>query len=159
MNDFRGEKKKTRDLSYYQYYIQLQLEYIVVELRRKIYPSIKDKNYYQRVMEGKKKVIEDISLRNSLKSIFNSETEKNLRYQEIYREGFPLFLYRDQQERENLEYKDKSFYYMKGSEVRVVGREGVGILQYTSFKTSTASVLFNESNEELVPIELIIRIL
>lgn len=154
---------KTRDLSYYQYFNQLQLEFIVAELRKKIYPSQKDKLYYQKVMEGKRKRIEDIALRNSLKSIFISEEEKNNKYQQIYTSPFPQFLYRDEREREKQEYKDKIFYYMKGSEVKVTDHNSntvkIGTLAYIILQASTAKVEYSNGETEIVSLNAITRIL
>ena len=44
INNKKDNIVKTRDLSYYQYYTQLQLEYIVAELRKK-YIHLKKINY------------------------------------------------------------------------------------------------------------------
>jgi hypothetical protein len=156
-------KIKTRNLSYYQYFIQLQTEYIVSELRKKIYPSPKDKKYYQRVMEGKKKIIEDIALRNSLKSIFSDESEKRKEYLSVYKNiGFPDFNYKTEQERVIFEVKDKNFYYMKGAEFRITidKKEKIGKLLFVSFKTSTAGLEFEDSKEKnIFGLDYITRIL
>jgi len=115
-------EEKSRDLTIFEYFEQLQLEYIVAELRKKIYPSLKDKNYYRRVMQQKEAKIQDIALRNSLPSIFSEGNGKYKRekYQEIYYErGLPNFLYRDEIMRDKFEESDINNYYYEGSEVKV----------------------------------------
>jgi hypothetical protein len=158
----RDTPNKTRDLSYYEYYTQLQLEYMVAELRKKIYPTQKDKAYYQKVMDGKRKIIEDISLRNSLKSIFSSNTERQAKYSLIYTIPYPNFLYRDKADRDARSYKDKMFYYMSGSEVNIktpTGEDRVGILKYATFKAATAEVQYKDNSIDIVPLSYITRIL
>jgi len=111
---------KSRDLTIHEYWEQLQLEYIVAELRRKIYPIVKDKNYYKRVLEQKKEKIDDISIRNHLDSIFEDNEYKQSMYSRIYNEqGLPNFIYRDEKMRAQLEESDIINYYYEGSEVRV----------------------------------------
>ena len=47
-------KFKTRELPFKEFFENLQREYIVAELRYKIYPSERDKKYYkEREMERK----------------------------------------------------------------------------------------------------------
>ena len=94
-------KFKSRTIPFSEYFDNLQKEYIVAELRSKIYPKEKDKEYYRdREMKGKRKKIEDISLRNNLPTIFNS-IEKRKRFdQEIYnQQGLPNFIYRSDEDR------------------------------------------------------------
>ena len=65
-----------------------------IELRKKIYPSTSDKAFYQKVMDGKKRKIEDIALRNKLKTIFNDSQLKIVFYQQIHPQfNFPKFIY------------------------------------------------------------------
>ena len=142
------DKLKSRNLSFYQYLEQLQLEYIVAELRRKIYVSIKDHEFYRKVMEKKKRVIEDIALRNNLQTIFTDKWKREEKYREVYKHiGFPNFMYRDENEKNLLYSKDLKFYYMINAEFRVSlpnGEEKIGKLKHISFTTSTAEVELNE---------------
>ena len=67
-------KKKTRNLSVAEYFLVIQKEYLIAEFRKKIYFSKNDKNYYQRVMNGKREKIEmilqDIQFYGSYKEKF-----------------------------------------------------------------------------------------
>ena len=61
-------------------------------------------------MEKKKGVIEDISLRNNLKTIFTDNKKKEEKYREIYKcIGFPNFVYRDENEKNLLYNRDLKF--------------------------------------------------
>lgn len=86
---------KTRHLSVADYFLIIQKEYLIAEFRRKIYFS-KDRAYYQRVMDGKKKKILDISERNHLSDIFNSPDKlKEVRRELFDENGRPLFILTD----------------------------------------------------------------
>ena len=54
--------EKTRNLSVAEYFHVIQKEYLIAEFRKKIYYNPKDKNYYQRVMNHKKKLLAGIIL-------------------------------------------------------------------------------------------------
>lgn len=85
-------KKKTRNLSAAEYFMIIQQEYLIAEFRKKIYYSKKDKAYYQRVMDGKRKKIEEISKRNRLDNIFNNESKMEEVRNELFdRFGKPKF--------------------------------------------------------------------
>lgn len=98
---------KTRNLSTAEYFITVQREYLMAELRKKIYPTSKDKKFYQKVMNYKKEKIEDISNRCKLKSIFNDKDMLQEFKAKLFNDiGIPNFLNRDEME----------YYYYKGSE-------------------------------------------
>lgn len=159
---YTKNKNKTRNLSYLKYFEQLQLEYIIVELRKKIYPSLKDKQYYERVMKGKKDIIEDLTIRNSLKSIFNDKEKRIEKYRQIYNKvGYPNFIYKDERDREMFEIKDKKNYYMSGSDFKItIGeKEKFGILKTVSFLTQTAEIDFGNDELNIFDLNLITRIL
>lgn len=85
-------KKKTRNLSVAEYFLVIQKEYLIAEFRKKIYFSKNDKNYYQRVMNGKREKIEMISKRNRLDNIFNNTTKMEEMRNELFdRLGKPKF--------------------------------------------------------------------
>jgi len=117
-----------RELSYIAYLKQLQLEYIVAELRSCVYNSTSDKKYYRRVMSWKKKKIKDLEIRNSLPCIFTEPNKfyykEGLRkqlYGQIYNEyGLPNFIYRDQKSKEQFEIQDITYYYSIGHKVQVI---------------------------------------
>lgn len=111
---------KDRHLPPLMYLNQLQLEYICSELRSKIYPSKKDKDYYRKVMSFKKNKIEDVSFKNSLPTIFTDEEVKKDFYRQIYnKQGLPNFLYRDTKNKSDFELLDIQHYYHKNSEIKL----------------------------------------
>jgi hypothetical protein len=114
-------KVKTRDLSVFQFFELLQLEYIVLELRKKIYPSLSDQSYYERVMKQKREKIEDIGAKNYLPSIFSDQEVKKHKYNQIYNQfGLPNFIYKDEEQKQKYSLLDKKYYYLPESEVRIM---------------------------------------
>lgn len=114
--------EKSRHISLFEFFEQLQLEYLVAELRAKIYTKTKDKRFWKdRVMVGKREKIDDIIGRNvSLVSIFNNDEERKRLSSLIYPDfGLPNFFYRDEEQRLELEIKDFYNYFKKNSEVLV----------------------------------------
>ena len=69
-------KPKDRHISILEYFNRLQLEYLLYELRTKIYPSSDDKAKFKKVLQFKKDKINDISKKNMLISIFDDEELK-----------------------------------------------------------------------------------
>ena len=86
------KRKKTRNLSVAEYFIQIQREYLIADFKRKIYFNPKDKAYYSRVIEYKEKRINDIAKRNNLRSILNDEnTLERLRKELFDENSYPKF--------------------------------------------------------------------
>lgn len=112
-------KKKSRDLSLLDFLIILQKEYIVAELRRKIYRS-KDNDYYSKLMKGKREKVKDIAKRNNLATIFNDDNTKISMYLKVYGSyGFPTFVYRDAEDKSQRQKKDFYRYYEEHKNVRI----------------------------------------
>lgn len=83
---------KTRKLSVAEYFLAIQKEYLIAELRKKIYFSPNDKAYYQKVMDYKAEKINDIANRNRLDSILNnSEKMEEMRDELFDKLGKPKF--------------------------------------------------------------------
>lgn len=111
---------KTRHQTLFQFLESLQIEYVNAELRKKIYPIIKDKKYHQRVMQHKKQKIIDIATRNGLPTIFSNDDEKSRIYSIVYRDfGLPNFLYRNKQEIQEFRKWDVINYFATASEVKI----------------------------------------
>jgi hypothetical protein len=146
--------EKSRHLSSFEYFEVLQREYLIAEIRRKIYPSIKDKNYYKKIMSYKRDKIEDLSNRNNLDSIFTSKETRDKYVQEIYPSvGLPNF---------ELTEKDILFYYHPESDVRVEidGLKKVGKIVSVDFELNMANVKFRgESSVRKCKIHQVTRIL
>ena len=156
--------KKTRHQSLYEHLESLQLEYIQAELRRKIYPKQKDKNFLDKVLKYKKLKIDDIARRNSLPSIFSSKTVKDQYRNKIWNDiGIPSFIYKDEINREEFELKDFRYYFASGSEVKVLldGAVGVGeIIQSPNIGDEFITIkLKGDQESRAFPIDYITRIL
>ena len=158
-------KTKNRNISVFDFFKQLQLEYLSAELRFKIYPSKKDKKYWSsRVMEGKKVIIENIAHRNNLKTIFNDpETKEQYDCILIQRNKIPNFCYKDNNQKNEIHYFDLQNYFAIDSHVLFSLNENsediIGkIKEYKPYNLFATVV--NEDNKEFkVKIEFIKRIL
>lgn len=119
------KRYKSRKISFIEYFENLQKEYIVSELRSKIYPNEKDKSYYrEREMLGKRQRIEDISSRNNLENIFTSSSLKEKFYSQVYnRTGLPNFTYRDDSDMEKRGALDTYHYFAKETPVTIFYNE------------------------------------
>jgi len=150
--------RKSRDQTFYNFFIILQKEYIVAELRKKIYSDAVGKAKSEEIMKGKKKKVFDIAMKNSLKTIFpnmnlgaESLYDEDLRvklYREIYGDGgLPQFIYRDENQKGKLGIKDKKCYFM--IEAEVVDKEGkVGSLQDVDFEKEKCWVKIEDEIKE-----------
>jgi hypothetical protein len=121
-------KDKTRNLSLYDYLEALQKEYINAELRKKVYPITKDKEFYKRTMLHKEEKINDIAKRNGLPTIFVDQSEHERLYALIYGEsGLPKFIYRNEGDIEEFRKWDVINYFAEGSEVKVITDEEIKV--------------------------------
>ena len=155
--------RKSRDLDFYEYFIILQKEYIVAELRSMIYEDEAGISKSFEIMKGKKEKIKDISIQNSFKTIFediqigsiilHDENLKKRLYGEIYNnKGFPNFIYRDEEHENNLKRKDYFNYYKLGS--KMTTDLGVGTLQFIDFATKNCIIKFDNKIENFTTDEI-----
>ena len=161
-----SNNRKSRDQKFFEYFIILQKEYIVAELRKKIYPDLSGKSKSEEIMEGKKKKIFDIAFKNQIKTIFpdmkvgvTSLYDEELRiklYQEIYGNSFPNFIYRDEHQKSLLAEKDKKCYYSIGSEFK--SGDLIGILIEVDLEKEICTIQLEDS-KCLCNLEIVSRIL
>lgn len=160
-------KRKSRDQKFYEYFITLQKEFIVAEIRKKIYPDLKGKEKSEEIMKGKKKKIFDIAMKNNLKTIFPDMKvglitlyDEQLRidlYREIYGNGgLPDFIYRDDHQKQKLGFKDKKCYFYLGSDVSV--EDGIGTIQQVDFENDLCYIK-TKNGVSKYPMNKITRIL
>lgn len=144
--------EKSRNLSVHEFFEQLQLEYVVLDLRRKIYPSVNDKDYYKRVMGQKREKIEDIASKNYLPTIFDDPEVKKHKEAEVYRPfGMPNFIYKDEEHKARFAPLDRKYYYLPESEVRITveGEMKVGKIHSVDFNTGKAVIICGEDKFEM----------
>lgn len=157
--------KGDRNLSMFDFFEVLQLEFIIAELRKKIYPKKKDKDFYKKVMDEKKRRIEDISFKNhNLPSIFNDQSKREEKYREIYQEyGPPIFMYKDNEQKVEQENKDFYYYYYPESEVKFIDEEKqikIGTIKICNLKAKIVEIELKDTTTiRVVDIEKITRIL
>ena len=118
------KRKGSRKLSIFQYLEVLQQEYYLAYLRYRIYPSVKDREYYKRTMEGKLEKIKSISSEHNLPNIVSDEViDESVRLKVLGTGGFPEITYRNKEDRDAFEFTDKVNYYLKGSDVAICSEE------------------------------------
>jgi hypothetical protein len=155
---------KSRHLSTLDYFETLQVEYIVADLRCRIYPRLKDKAFWDKVKEGKRVTIEKLAERNKLPTIFTEESMLRELEKKVYRENsYPIFTYKSEEHRYEQEYYDLLFYYNVGAEVRVscdLDEFKIGKIsrEYIPIKDNHVAININ-SKEEIHPISRVTRIL
>ena len=112
--------KKTGRLSRLEYLDVLQTEYVVAELRKKIYPKKKDRDYLLRVLEGKKDKIQNICMKDGLPSLFTNDLVRLSFYKSVYGDiGYPDFHYKDADNKEEFYERDFHYYYWSGTDFKV----------------------------------------
>lgn len=152
-----------RKLSVYQFYEILQLEWLVADLRCRIFQSDKDKAYWRKVREGKQIKIENIAEKNRLPTIFNDDELKRDLEKRIYNDyTYPDFHYKDPDHQQSQGHSDLLNYYSKGTEVRFEsqGDMKVGrVVDYTPFATTLRVQCLKTHNIETALVSKAIRIL
>lgn len=133
-----NRKEKSRNLRIFEYFKILQLEALCAELRGKIYTRSKDRNYWRKVYEHKKKTVQDIAERNKvdgqpLPNIFSDEEIYRDYSNEIYGNGgFPTFLYKNQENEYLQGPYDSQYYYSRGADVscKHLGEVKIGVVAH-----------------------------
>ena len=136
---------KTKSLTIYEYFCQLQLEYVVAELRSKIYFRQDDRDYWKSICEKKKKNIENIVLKNNIPSIFDDpDIRKEYEEKVFLDKNFPNFTYKDEESKNKQIFWDYVNYYARGSEFRceINGEILVGTIVYYEPYGKTIKVKF-----------------
>ena len=151
-------KKK---LSPYEYFLQLQVEYVAIAIRAKIFYKNKNKLYWEDIRDKKKAQIEILAANNNLRTIF-SDPELRSSVEEIfYKDGQPNFTYRDHAN----EHKQKPFdllaYYQAGEEVSYSSKEGEqGVGKIKKYKLNSESIeIVDKDKLVIAPIKETKRIL
>jgi hypothetical protein len=140
----------SRPLTPYQFFEVVQIEYICAVLRSRIYVAKKDKEYWSRVAEGKKRKVEEIATRNHLPSIFTDSDLNDTLEKRVFIEGsHPAFVYRDEKHKVDQEYYDLYFYYGKGREVRFLHEDEMVVGKITQYKVFGKTIKVEYKGEEL----------
>lgn len=154
--------QKSRNLSVSQLFEVLQEEYIVCELRFKIYPILQHKDYWKGLMQKKKEKIIDIAKKNNLFSIFDDSRVKiDFEKRVIHEIGYPTFIYKDDNQRLLQEKWDYHNYYLPKTEVKVYNEDGkllVGTIESVDFANNKISISIEKATQEY-SIETVTRVL
>jgi hypothetical protein len=135
---------KSRDISILDFFNTLQHEYFCAELRSKIYTKQADKDYWKTIMQHKKNKIQDIAIRNKLKSIFSDNKEYQKVFDSILCFGVPNFIYRDFHQKRKLENRDLYFYFQPGSDVKFMhnDQELTGKIKHYDLENKTVEISY-----------------
>jgi hypothetical protein len=137
-----------RNLSILDFLKQLQTEYLLYELRIKIYPSSEDKAKFRGILEYKENKIIDICKKNSLDNMFtNGDILKEIEEEFYDQFGNP----------KNLSNRDKYFYLWIGADFSFKGR-GVKLVSY-DFESMTCVIKDHKETNQDVDLNFIRRIL
>lgn len=143
-----NNREKDRDISILDYFNVLQQEYLYFELKVKIYPSSKDKEYFKKIMDFKKDKVIDIAEKNLLSTIFDSDENMEEHRAIFFNEfGNP----------NRLGKRDWYFYYKLGSDFSY-DRKGVKLKRYNLTERS-ATIEIGKGETKQVSIDEISRIL
>lgn len=144
-----SNNKSSRYLTPYQYFEVVQIEWIVAELRRKIYVKKEDREFWKKVAEGKRVTIENISQRNRLPNIFTDLDLLSSLERRIYREEtYPLFIYKDEETKLSQEYLDLLYYYYPNTEVSFLHHSGEWYVgKVVSYKSPLTSIVISYEGE------------
>lgn len=157
---------KSRDLSIFDFFENLQVEYICAEIRYKIFQKHYS-SYWKKVMSGKEEKIRNIAEKNRLASIFSNKQEYNRIYSKIVPEwGEPVFIYRNKEQKMKLEKWDKLFFFNKNTEVKLMNEDNsisIGEILDNSMCLNEFPVLLvkkkGQEKSYLTPIKRVQRIL
>lgn len=156
------QREKTRNQSQYEYFETLQLEWIQADLRFKIYPSMKDKKYWTKVKDGKGETIHRLAERYHLPTIFTDNDMLRNFEKKVYREeSYPLFTYKDEQQKADQEYFDLLYYYSVGETVRCefFGEIRIGTIKKYEPFDELIEVEFDDKVVEKISVAKVTRIL
>lgn len=155
--------QKSRHQTLNEFFEILQQEFIICELRAKIYPLEKHKEYWRGLMLKKKEKIIDIAKKNSLFSIFDDDRIKLDYDRKIIPEiGFPNFIYKDDAQRLLQEKWDIHNYYLPGTEVKVYDKDSLkmrnGVIKIVDLPSQRIIIYFDKE-EKSYDLELVTRVL
>ncbi len=139
----------SRNLPIVEYLRQLQLEYLLYQLRIKIYANSEDRKKFKEILTFKKEKITDICSNNGLFSIFDNEDVMRDVESEFYNEfGIPTIMTK----------KDKYFYFKIDSDFSYKGKA----VKLNAYNLEEATCRITDSNSKIhdnIDINLIRRIL
>ena len=133
---------KSRNISVGDYLNRLQVEYLIYEMRSKIYPGNEDKEKFKQIMNYKRIKIEDISEKNELDSIFTSTLLKKNLIDNLFKDKFVP---------DDFHGKDRYYYLFKGSEFSMNGK----IVKIVSYDLHYETAIIEFENKEKKNVNLI----
>jgi hypothetical protein len=158
-DDEDKQKEKSRDLTTLEYLKILQHEWWICNLRRKIYPTMSDKRYFDKVANLKRDRIKEIADLNQIPCIFSDhQMMRELNKSFMKFGGMPVF--------DGIKEIDIINYYLPGNDVRcfygfdVDNKPKIKIGKIKSFNLQIkhVEVLFDDKSIEHLQITKVSRI-
>jgi hypothetical protein len=139
---------ENRKLTKWEFFAQLQMEYIATLVRLYIFDSEKDKQYYTDLLDRKRKKINDLIYRrfsdiSATDSILNNKNKFDKYLEKFLGDGYPNFTYSTNNAyNETFARLDFRKYYTKGCQVTIQseGLELNGTVLYSVFATKEVFV-------------------
>ncbi len=113
-----------KKLSPYEYFVQLQLEYLSIAIRSKILFTKVNKNYWEDIRVKKKIKIEEFAQLNHLITIFSDFQLREEIENMFYKNGIPNFTYRDEAHEAKQKPFDLVSYYQVGEKISFITDAG-----------------------------------
>lgn len=147
------KKAKSRIQTTYEYFETLQLEWIVCELRTRIYLKQKDKEFWSKVKTGKKVTIETIAEKYILPTIFTDEDLKAEFQRRIFVAGtHPIFIYKNAEDELQQKHWDLFYYYSPNEDCRIDLFGDIKVGKVKDFKPhlgNKITLVLNNTKEEI----------
>ena len=145
------QTRKNRHISHYDFLENLQKEYVCMEVRSKIYPNKKDRDYYRSIANHKKEKTVSLSKNKGLPCMFDNNEHgikiKDNIYKIVLQEsGFPDFSYRDEIAKSKFYEKDLKAYFYPDSEVKISDSDEIKIGTIKQFFIDSMEVEVIERN-------------
>lgn len=145
-----------KKLNIYEYLEQLQVEYVSIDLRRRLYNREHDRNYWAKMGEYKKIKIQEIANKNQLPTIFNDQDVFRKTEEKVYvGKSFPMFFYKNIETENRLKPWDHFHYYRINSPFRVelFGQQLIAeIKEYKLFESTAKFKIL--ATDEIIEINL-----
>lgn len=111
---------KTRNLSIFEFLDVLQKEFICCELRFKTYTHERQREYWRETGEKKKEKIQSISQKHNLRNILDDQNiYRIVEFTVLGEFGFPKFIYKDENQKQQIQKWDVLNYYSSNCDVLV----------------------------------------
>jgi hypothetical protein len=152
-----------KKLTPYEYFVQLQIEYIGIAVRTTIYKKPTNREYWEKIRINKRIKIEEFAQKNNLKTIFSDGTFRSDIEKLFYENGIPNFNYRNEVDEKRQKPFDMLAYYEIGSDVSFLleedGAQHMGKISSYKLNDAVIEVITVDNEKAVLPLNQVRRIL